>query len=349
MPASPTTTPAKRPGHADAVPTDPPLKKQRAEKADNSDKRRPAKQNLENSNDATYQRRPTIPISRGRFKNRFLQKHSSLLHNIKGDDRPKGLLVTCSVGAETRALGQIRNFLDAWLPRLFPDHKCVWTSRPSALDIDLEIVGEESPAPVANPRRARNAEHSNEAASADGVDPSTETSPPQPLDRRFQAIDSACSGTLFIRFRVDTCPTAFALALFEHLESCSAEERAAVRASLSHCYRLLPITHTMPSNLLDITAHLTPAFQELLPWSTTASYSLAFVTEIRNCPTLKSAAVRDTALRCVPEIDARKIDLKTPHLVIFMPVFKSVAGVGVLKDYYRFKKYNVQLIGDGSE
>ncbi|KAJ3185604.1 hypothetical protein HDU87_000228 [Geranomyces variabilis] len=327
MPGSP-TSPAKRPAQAD-LPETPAPKKQRAKKTDKSD-----------------QRRPTIPISRGRFKNHFLRKHSTLLHNTKEDDRPKGLLVTCPVGAETRALGQIRNFLDLWLPRFFPDHKSVWTSRPSALDIDLEIVGEEPVAPRedSSTRRAIGKSEDHEGGVDAEADPCADAVA-EPVDRRFQAIDSACAGMLFIRFRVDTCPCAFALALFEHLESCSAEERAAMRTSISYCSRILPITHTMPSNLLDITAHLTPALQELLPMSTTASSSLAFVTEIRNCPTLKSATVRDTALRCVPEIDARKIDLKAPDLVLFLSIFKSVAGLGVLRDYYRFKKYNVQLIG----
>ncbi|KAJ3151584.1 hypothetical protein HDU89_002028 [Geranomyces variabilis] len=329
MPGSP-TSPTKRPAQADVLEAPAP-KKQKANKADKSD-----------------QRRPTIPISRGRFKNHFLRKHSTLLHNTKEDDRPKGLLVTCPVGAETRALGQIRNFLDLWLPRFFPDHKSVWTSRPSALDIDLQIVGEEPLAPKEDSRRRRVAadpQNNDESADPEATTEPSADAVAEPVDRRFQAIDSACAGMLFIRFRVDTCPCAFALALFDHLESCSSEERAAMRTSISYCSRLLPITHTMPANLPDITAHLIPALKELLPMSTTASSSLAFLTEIRNCPTLKSATVRDTALRCVPEIDARKIDLKAPDLVLFLSIFKSVAGLGVLRDYYRFKKYNVQLIG----
>ena len=48
----------------------------------------------------------TIPISRGRFKQRFLAKHSSLL---KRSDSASGIMVSCNVGSETRALVRYRN------------------------------------------------------------------------------------------------------------------------------------------------------------------------------------------------------------------------------------------------
>lgn len=51
--------------------------------------------------DAKKQKTPTIPIARGRFKNRWLTKHSSLL---KRSDSAYGLMVSCGVNAETRAL-----------------------------------------------------------------------------------------------------------------------------------------------------------------------------------------------------------------------------------------------------
>lgn len=44
---------------------------------------------------------PTIPISRGKFKQRWLAKHSSLL---KRSDSASGVMVSCNIHAETRAL-----------------------------------------------------------------------------------------------------------------------------------------------------------------------------------------------------------------------------------------------------
>ncbi|TPX61227.1 hypothetical protein PhCBS80983_g01300 [Powellomyces hirtus] len=293
--------------------------------------------------------KPTIPISRGKFKNRFLRKHSTLLHNTKskGLERPRGIVVTCPVGAETRALGQIRTFLDRYLPTLFPDHKTVWISNPSALDVDLKIVGEEQD----------NIEEDDELEGDEKKDGKTA----EP-DRRFQAVDAACAGLLFVRFRVDTDPVEFAVRLFEYLESCPVDERAKIRSSISHCSRILPITHTMPANLPDIKSHLQTFLPDLLspyttPTPTTTSSSppppptlptLACITEVRNNMNLRTAAVRDAVLECVPNKDEWKVDLADPDVVLFTTVMKSVAGFACLPTYYRFRKYNVQLVGDPS-
>lgn len=51
----------------------------------------------------------TIPILRGKFKQRWLAKHSSL---IKRSDTASGIMITCGIKAETRALVKKR-FLDS--------------------------------------------------------------------------------------------------------------------------------------------------------------------------------------------------------------------------------------------
>jgi hypothetical protein len=49
----------------------------------------------------------TIPILRGKFKQRWLVKHSSL---IKRSDDVTGIMVSCNVNAETRALVSKQTF-----------------------------------------------------------------------------------------------------------------------------------------------------------------------------------------------------------------------------------------------
>jgi hypothetical protein len=43
----------------------------------------------------------TIPILRGRFKEKYLTKHTSL---IKRSETANGIIITCGINAETRAL-----------------------------------------------------------------------------------------------------------------------------------------------------------------------------------------------------------------------------------------------------
>lgn len=47
------------------------------------------------------------------------------------------------------------------------------------------------------------------------------------------------------------------------------------------------------------------------------------------------------------EADLRKItrvNLKSPDVVIFVSVFKSVVGMSILPKYYELKKYNIPSI-----
>ncbi|KAI9104563.1 hypothetical protein DFS34DRAFT_200566 [Phlyctochytrium arcticum] len=312
--------------------------------------KRPHEEDSSGHSELSKKSKGTIPISRGKFKNRFLRKHSSLLHNTKASalERPRGILVTCVVGDETRALGQIRGFLDTHLPILFPGHTTIWTTRPKELDIDLKIVGE-----------GNGKEDEEEVEEVEEKVPTTE--------RRFQAVDAACGGLLFLRFRVDTDPVAFVVKLFEHIMSLPPAKQAGIKASLSRVSRILPVTHTMPSSTVDIISHLQPTLPQLLQDSVkeyivTSSDtsppplpSLACITEIRNREQLKREGLREAVLSCVPgfsktttEDDKKyRIDLKSPDLVLFSSVFKSICGFAVLPHYYRFRKYNVQQIGVG--
>lgn len=68
----------------------------------------PSKRSLESDETTPAQQQnkktksvPTIPISRGKFKQRWLTKHSSLL---KRSDDASGVMVSCNIHAETRAL-----------------------------------------------------------------------------------------------------------------------------------------------------------------------------------------------------------------------------------------------------
>ncbi|KAI8823170.1 uncharacterized protein EV422DRAFT_523611 [Fimicolochytrium jonesii] len=332
----------------------------------------------------------TLPISRGKFKNRFLRKHSSLLHGTRSDgaEKPRGLIVTCPVGAETRALGQIRTFLDTYLPILFPDHVTVWPSQPAPLDIDLAIVGEGTTRPdfygaVENSKSDVRTGEVDTDADEDEVEDERRADDAdrtviegkgkeREKDKKFQAVDAACAGLIFIRFRVDTDPVDFVVRLFEHIESLPPAEQAALKKGISHCSRLLPVTHTMPSTYPDIRSHLQSTLPTLLaahqpPQSSPPTIpTLAVISEIRNHNTFKTVALRDVILECVgadalaseskteateegaqqPTSGHWKISLTNPDVVIFANVFKSVCGVAVLPRYFAWRRYNVQLIGE---
>ncbi|KAI9205333.1 uncharacterized protein BJ171DRAFT_423253 [Polychytrium aggregatum] len=267
----------------------------------------------------------TIPITRGRFKNRYLRKHASLLRKI---DPPLGLLVSCGVRNETRALGQIRSFLDEYVIKLFPDHKTVPIPVPEELDIDLEIVGEAAEPPRRPHRAKKDDEEGGKQLS------------------KFQVVDTACAGLLFIRFRIDVVPKTFVEALFDHVASLEADAAGELLSKISHCSRLLPIHHVCPSDIKEIVDTIRPLMESELPVKNADDEArpatVCIVAEIRNCPTIPKESLKHEVAALIPT--HFKIDLTKPDYVIFISIFKSVCGVSILPSFYdKYRKFNLHM------
>lgn len=54
-------------------------------------------------------------------------------------------------------------------------------------------------------------------------------------DKRFQAVDSACGGLIFYRFRINVKPTDYVTRLMDHLCALPEEERKQEMHKIRHC------------------------------------------------------------------------------------------------------------------
>ncbi|KAJ3323995.1 hypothetical protein HDV06_000971 [Boothiomyces sp. JEL0866] len=209
----------------------------------------------------------TIPIQRGKFKNRYLRKHASLLHRL--DDPATGILVTTHVHQETRALGQARGFLDDYTAKLFPDAQSKWPPPPSRLDIDLEIVGLK--------------EEKQEIEIT--------------KERYFQAVDSACSGLLFLRFRTNITPLEWINKFCEYFFGLGDKDKAQLKSIISFCYRFLPVERVCPANMTDIVKTAKELFTDD---KFDKTKSVAIVIENRNNEGIKKAALIAQLAEVIP-------------------------------------------------
>ncbi|KAL7751279.1 hypothetical protein RI367_003138 [Sorochytrium milnesiophthora] len=270
----------------------------------------------------------TIPYHRGAFKLRYLAKHASLLR--KGDPAV-GVLVSCGPSVETRTLGQSRSFLGNELSLLFPDAQTVYPPRPAPDDVDLTYAENVAPPPQ---------DDESKPASAD-----PQADRPQRELSKFQAVDSACSGCLFLRFRFDVAPTVFLDRVFEHIKAMDGSEAEKHLKSVSFCHRFVPIEHTCSAlTLEDMRNELGPlitAELEAYQAKPTAPEkpSTAIVFERRN----NVMITRDKLIQALaPSIPSTyTINLSSPDITIFISVFKSVAGMSLLPQYTLYKKYNL--------
>ncbi|KAL2913778.1 hypothetical protein HK105_206657 [Polyrhizophydium stewartii] len=300
----------------------------------------------------------TIPIRRGRFKARYLRKHAALLHRPR-DDPARGLLVSTSVHAETRALGQIRALLDDLMVSLFPDHRTVWGPRPETLDIDLSVVADPSGVPAAPNVRGSDSDSDSDDQNDDQSDgdghgdgeaepagdgeadaSDAQVQPPKQRDRRFQAVDAACGGLLFMRFRVSVSPSEFIDKLVGATQRLQPNPGRCGGTPLT-LIRLLPIDLVCAADIPSITA----AAREVLDAHTehlAARDTIAIVTEIRNCVGVSRDAIIAAVAPLLPS--RMSVNLKSPSVVLMVSVFKSCCGIGLIDDYYQNKKLNVHAL-----
>ncbi|OZJ01958.1 hypothetical protein BZG36_05127, partial [Bifiguratus adelaidae] len=169
-------------------------------------------------------------------------------------------------------------------------------------------------------------------------------------DKRFQAVDTACGGILFIRLRVNVDPNEFVQKLIAHVQGEDAEQRKARQSKLKHCARFLPVPYICAAvsehiNELAqkaISERIDPLIREedgTVNKDKAQMNSCAVLVECRNNPTLKKEdIVKSVAALIPPECP---IDLASPTHVIFASVFKSVAAIGIFQHYYELKKYNL--------
>ncbi|KAH8555575.1 hypothetical protein BGW37DRAFT_516499 [Umbelopsis sp. PMI_123] len=262
----------------------------------------------------------TTPIHRGKFKSRWLSKHSSLL---KRSRNAKGLLISCVVGCETRALGQAQQFLLEYIPKLFPNCQSTWDRVEGDLDVDESFI-------------SGNNDGNEEAKKEKDGDEE------ERKEKVLEAVDCGCSGLLFLRFRVDVTPTHFIQKLIEHLLSLSPEERGKVVSKTSHCSRWIPVDYICNSFEEDISKTFENIKADYFTDGNDLHSKVAIVTEIRNNERLKKQDIIKSIAPSLPP--TLTVNLKSPDIVIFVSIFKSVCGMSILPKYYELKKYNIPSI-----
>ncbi|CAO3610802.1 unnamed protein product [Mucor fragilis] len=220
----------------------------------------------------------TIPILRGRFKQRWLTKHS---HLLKRSDDASGILVSCSVNAETRALGQVSTCLEHYISKLFPKHSSTWVRFEGKLDIDQIDFDDEDKAADLKEDKAEVEKERKE--------------------KKFQAIDAACGGLVFYRFRVDVKPTEFVIKLMDYIKQLPDKEREQELGKLRHCARWIPLDYICPAT----TERIASCFERVKAdyFNTegdTTEDTVAIITEIRNNIMIKKEEIIQTIAPLIP-------------------------------------------------
>ncbi|KAI5118142.1 hypothetical protein M0805_001741 [Coniferiporia weirii] len=103
--------------------------------------------------------------------------------------------------------------------------------------------------------------------------------------------------------------------------------------------RLTPVSSSCDSNIAEIVSLckriVTPVFEN----EESKAYRYRVELRMRNHNTVSRDEVIKAIAQCVPE--PHKVDLVDPEIFVLVEIFKGTCGISVVRDYYRYKKFNV--------
>lgn len=154
-------------------------------------------------------------------------------------------------------------------------------------------------------------------------------------ERRFQALESGANNVVFIRTHNLESDK-----LVHHiLTDLHTSKKKKSRVIL----RMLPVTGTCRAFQEDMMRYLGTFLEPWFRYPNKATYKVAF--KARN----SSHNKRDDVIKSIAGLVAtlnpkNRVDLTKPQLTIIVEVIKAVCCVSVVRDYWLYKKYNLQEV-----
>ncbi|XP_051940393.1 THUMP domain-containing protein 1 isoform X2 [Hippocampus zosterae] len=153
--------------------------------------------------------------------------------------------------------------------------------------------------------------------------------------RRFQALESGANNVIFIRTRNLESDK-----LVHHI---LADLHATKKKKTRLILRMLPVTGTCRAFPEEMMRYLSTFLEPWFKKPNCASYQIAFKSRNNNyskrCDLIKAIAT------LVGKLNPRNmVNLTQPDLTIILEVIKTVCCVSVVREYTRYKKYNLQEV-----
>ncbi|KAF8191595.1 hypothetical protein K438DRAFT_1919436 [Mycena galopus ATCC 62051] len=108
--------------------------------------------------------------------------------------------------------------------------------------------------------------------------------------------------------------------------------------------RFSPVSASCVTNLPEIQALCRTVFEPFFGEAVGQKFKYKIELRIRNHTTLSRTDLIEAIAKCVPE--GHTVNLEDPELFIIVEVFKSICGVSVVRDYYKLQKFNVVEIAN---
>jgi len=217
--------------------------------------------------------------------------------------------VTCVLGKEKQAVGEIYQLFESIASEMWPEEKpdesdCPDDGSENTEDIETQIAKEL--ATIKRPRK----------------------------EHRFANGQTNTPCVIFISCKPPVDPVQLVL---KHVENILTTGITQTRFVL----RLTPVSASCSANLPDIQGLCRKLFDAYFTRENPGK-KFSFKVELRfkNHTVLTRPLLLTEIGKCVPDA-GHTVDLDNPEVFILVDVFKSVCGISIVKDFYKLKKFNV--------
>lgn len=150
-------------------------------------------------------------------------------------------------------------------------------------------------------------------------------------DKRFQAVDTGASNCIFIRTNLDN-PQEIVSAILTDLVTTKI-------AKTRFLLRLLPILKTCKANTAEIVDCAGSIFDTYF-LKEPSTFAIIFNRRLNNNVS-KDDTIKELAELITLKNSGNKANLKKPKLAVIVEVIKGICLIGVVENYYEYKKYNL--------
>ncbi|CCM03096.1 uncharacterized protein FIBRA_05216 [Fibroporia radiculosa] len=242
-----------------------------------------------------------------------------------------GVWVTCVKGKEKQTVGELYDLFESVSSHMFP--------RAAKNEHDPQLASEIWP-DSSNETPGGNDSGSDEADDGDVEKQIAREMLSMKRPRKEQRFGNCQTNTQCVVFISCKPPVDPVQLVMKHV-------RTVMDTGVTHTrftQRLTPISATCVANLPEIKSLFNRVVSPFFEEDPERTYHYKIELRMRNHSTIARPILIQELAKCVPE--KHKVDLENAEAFILVEVFKSICGISIVKDYYRFQKFNVMEIAN---
>ena len=156
----------------------------------------------------------------------------------------------------------------------------------------------------------------------------------KPDEKRFAQVFTGSNNCVFIKTTLPS-PSELAKAIYNDLF-------ASKKACARYILRFLPIDGTCRADAENMQKLFT---QLLQPYMENKSHTYTGIVKVRNNSSVQKTLVLQTLRAAVVSINPTcDVEYHTPDLVVHIDILRAICCVGILEDFTKFRKYNLQEV-----